>query len=118
MLCCGCATTISHVYGINRVYSGTRADIQFISSAGQDDELSTGDRILINTASLIDLPLSFVLDTVIFPITLPFSLFGETGEFRQMLEEMRRKPRRPHNQLTEKATQEETKNNSKIDNSL
>ena len=71
----GCKTALSHGFGANQIYAGTRFSMyQF-----KDSETDT------SFADVLDFPLCVVADTVILPITLPCSLFGETGEFHDML---------------------------------
>ena len=71
----GCKTAISHGFGANQIYAGTRFSMDIF----KDDEMDT------TFADVLDFPLCVVADTVILPITLPCSLFGEPGEFHAML---------------------------------
>lgn len=71
----GCKTAISHGFGANRIYSGTRWSFELMA----DQQMET------TFADVLEIPICFVADTAILPITLPCSLFGKTGEFRNML---------------------------------
>ena len=80
----GCKTAISHGFGANRIYSGTRFTFEMYQN---DDEtkLETDVMVFMTVFNIIDLPLCLCADTIILPVTLPASTFGEYGEFQQMI---------------------------------
>ena len=80
-----CKTSISHGFGANRIYSGTRMTFEmYVYPIKTDRPTPMGDWIGLTVVNVVDLPLCFVADTIILPITLPCSIFGDTGEFRNM----------------------------------
>ena len=86
LLLTGCQTIGSLVEGKQGelIYGGAQRDIRYIRQGGAGHVESLFFVIL----SLIDLPLSFVLDTVFLPITIPWELFGSDsakveGEFSE-----------------------------------
>jgi uncharacterized protein YceK len=77
----GCKTAVSHGFGANRIYSGTRMTFEMYA----DEEVRTNAWLSLTLFNIVDLPLCIVADTVILPVTLPCSLLGDTGEFRNMM---------------------------------
>ena len=101
LLAGGCKTAVSHGYGANRVYSGTRMTAEMYA----DPYIRSNAWVELTIFNIVDLPLCLVADTIIFPVTLPCSMFGDTGEFRNMF---RSEPQRswgprccPQNEKTE-----------------
>ncbi|MCM8535396.1 MAG: YceK/YidQ family lipoprotein [Lentisphaeraceae bacterium] len=88
LLSCGCKTFLSHGFGANRIYSGTRMTFEMLS---QTQEVPESIKVEMAVFNIVDFPLCLAADTIILPITLPSSLFGEYGEFHQMIY-----PREPH----------------------
>lgn len=86
----GCATTVSRRLGPRELYEGTKTDIAIIISpiSPHDPKDTRADLITCLFYSLIpfallDLPLSFVADTILLPITIP-----EMRQRQKMMEEM------------------------------
>lgn len=59
ILLCGCGTVSSLIEQDYRVYAGVSRDLEAINHGG-----------IIGITAVIDLPLSFVLDTLLLPVTL------------------------------------------------
>jgi len=76
----GCKTSISHGFGANHIYSGTRMTFEMYA----DEEVRTNAWVELTVFNIVDLPLCLVADTVILPVTLPCSVFGHTGEFHNL----------------------------------
>ena len=84
----GCKTAVSHGFGANRVYSGTRFTFEMYETDEQGVNPNIKENILALTIfNIVDFPLCICADTLILPITLPCSTFGDNGEFNKMLRE-------------------------------
>ena len=80
----GCKTALTHGFGANRIYSGTRFTFEMYQD--EDWDKREADVFIFSVVfNIIDLPLCICADTIILPITLPASIFGESGEFQQMI---------------------------------
>jgi uncharacterized protein YceK len=78
----GCATA-TNVFKDNdcKVYGGTRVDADLVSSSfGADPKKTRADGVepsamaLAGCCGLVDMPFSFIADTVILPITVPLAI--------------------------------------------
>jgi uncharacterized protein YceK len=76
----GCKTSISHGFGANRIYSGTRMTVEMYFDEKVREDCIVGLTII----NIIDFPLCLIADTVILPVTLPCSVLGDTGEFKNV----------------------------------
>lgn len=71
---CGTLRTVS-VASLDRprVYSGTRLDYNAI--VGNTERIEAKFKVKPPEHPVLDMPFSFVLDTVVFPLTYPVSLY-------------------------------------------
>ncbi len=70
----GCAAVFTRFDGKPKVYSGIKADIDFLLSPDSTEERSDVTECcaysLVASMALLDLPFSFVLDTILLPVAL------------------------------------------------
>ncbi|MHC4391547.1 MAG: YceK/YidQ family lipoprotein [Planctomycetota bacterium] len=67
----GCATATTTVLRGPTPYSGTRTDVALITEAPTSR---------LTALPLLDLPLSFALDTALLPVSVPLKLAGITDD--------------------------------------
>lgn len=67
---CGCGT-IGDLFSHPRIFGGTRHDIAMIGG----DDRDRGDLSLYRPFGVLDLPLSFVLDVALVPVTGPIEIY-------------------------------------------
>ncbi len=62
------------------IYSGVGGDLFILETDGMsrgDQEISTSEKVVLYTLVAFDLPMSFTLDTMLLPITIPTTIFLE-----------------------------------------
>src|SRR6266496_6774568 len=77
ILCCGCASVVTHTQQGTEgkgVYSGVRADAWLLSHPNSEGDAVVGhiSPFIIVPCTIIDLPLSAALDTLLLPIDLTY----------------------------------------------
>jgi uncharacterized protein YceK len=77
----GCAASNNLFRGDSKVYGGTRLDATLVSEGFGTDEATAKEKKLERSVltyegfcGLVDMPLSFVADTAMLPITVPVTL--------------------------------------------